>query len=348
VIRTYVEKKRTPRKISQKKSHDKRPFVEKSKIELGDLVMINQHKKKPKFQKGYTGPFQVIGNGNSKSHIIVDISKETKEFLKVLKDVKPYVIYIGHARLYKKNPNPVVLETDFDATKFNQEKYRNKKVGSFPVEVLAEDENSGVFISKFASGDVAIVKSKKGLHPKLLKDFKKKEEVRKLEEEHLLMEVTHQTQTQVEQQVQEQQVQEHQVQTQIEHQVRTQIEQQVQTIEQVQTQIEQEVQTPEQQVQTPEQQVQATVEQQVKKQKGNQILPLDSRIRVGEVQVDLQVQVGKIQVPLGNSDQHNQVRTEVRRSSRDKHVPLNLKSPEEAKNLREAFKKVVYKDGNYK
>jgi len=51
VIRTYVEKKRTPRKISQKKSHDKRPFVEKSKIELGDLVMINQHKKNQSFRR---------------------------------------------------------------------------------------------------------------------------------------------------------------------------------------------------------------------------------------------------------------------------------------------------------
>jgi len=182
-VQEIINKFRIPRRIAQKEAHDKQTFVEESKVKVGDLVVIDQFQKRPKFEDVHNGPYQVIGIGASKTHLIVDISSPTEEFLSSLKNVKPYVVYIGHSKLFKSNNQKLPIFPKYQGSKYNKEKYFNKTVNSFPVEILGYDEEMGYF-ARYDNGDVSAIALKKDIHPQLLKNFEKKMKVKKLVEEH--------------------------------------------------------------------------------------------------------------------------------------------------------------------
>jgi len=178
VIRQYIAQTRIPRKIKQKEYHDKQSFVRATGVKLGDLVVIKDFSKlKHKFDEKGKGPFQVIGTGASKTFVIINKIGETEKIETALKDVEPYLIYMGHIKIFKSAPDDFAFDvgtTDFHKSKYNKQKYYNHVINSFPVEILEQDEVSKIFFVKYASGEVGMIALKKQLHPALLKKFRKK------------------------------------------------------------------------------------------------------------------------------------------------------------------------------
>jgi len=182
LITKYIAKQRIPRKLKQASNHNKQSFILQSKLKVGDTVTYkNLASDSEKFEPPSFGPFMIIGFGASSSFVIIDKSKVREDSDSTLIGVKPYVVYSGHCRLFKKSQENFSFDVgtnDFFKTKYNQQKYWNYKLNSFPVNIIDQEEETKIFLVSYANGQVGLIRNKSSLHPKLLKNFRKRKETK--------------------------------------------------------------------------------------------------------------------------------------------------------------------------